>query len=242
VNHDEAEELLGAYALDAVDGPELEALERHLEGCSRCRAEVAEHREVAVLLASGGAPAPDGVWERIAGALEAAPPPVELEAFARRRQSRTLPRVAAVALVAAALLAAVLGLEVHDQANRIDKLETAMANPLAPAMEAAFDDPGSTLVALTSEDGGTVVRGVVTPGGTAYLRATTLPPLATGRTYQLWGATGGGLVSLAVLGPNPGVVTFRDADYDLFAITAEESPGGVVSSRKPAGVKGTRTG
>ncbi len=46
MNHD-AEQLLGAYALAALDSEELEAVERHLESCSSCRQMLAEYRQVA---------------------------------------------------------------------------------------------------------------------------------------------------------------------------------------------------
>ena len=68
--HEEIQELLGAYALDAVEDAERDAIELHLRECPRCRAEVADHREVASLIGHGGAPAPDGVWDRIVGALD----------------------------------------------------------------------------------------------------------------------------------------------------------------------------
>ncbi|MGZ4705939.1 MAG: anti-sigma factor family protein, partial [Acidimicrobiales bacterium] len=57
----EVEELIGAFALDAVDADEREAVERHLADCPRCRNELAGHLEVAALLGNTGAPAPDGV-------------------------------------------------------------------------------------------------------------------------------------------------------------------------------------
>src|SRR3954468_13451869 len=74
---DEFTELLGAYALDAIDDDEREAIEAHLLTCPRCRAEVAEHREVAAFL-SKGAPAPDGVWDRIAAELSPPAPPLRM--------------------------------------------------------------------------------------------------------------------------------------------------------------------
>ena len=40
MSHDEASDLLGAYALDAVDGDEFVELEEHLGTCPRCRAEL----------------------------------------------------------------------------------------------------------------------------------------------------------------------------------------------------------
>src|SRR5260221_6653406 len=98
------EELLGAYACDAVDPDERDAVERHLPGCPRCRAEVAELREVTALLANADAatPVPDGVWDRIASSLEETPPPLRLsvitnDASASQRRRRPGPWVAAIA-------------------------------------------------------------------------------------------------------------------------------------------------
>ena len=67
--HAEIEELLGAYALDAVDPETAAVIARHLEECVRCSVEVAQHHEVAGMLAnSGGAPS-SAVWDGIAGRL-----------------------------------------------------------------------------------------------------------------------------------------------------------------------------
>jgi anti-sigma factor RsiW len=70
LSHDEAAELLGVYALDALDPDEAALVEAHLEECPRCRAEVARHHEVSGLLANSGAEAPAELWDRIAGRLE----------------------------------------------------------------------------------------------------------------------------------------------------------------------------
>jgi hypothetical protein len=78
LTHSEIQELLGAFALDAVDGDERDLVEAHLAGCPRCRAEVEGHRETAALLAQGGERAPEGVWDRIAEALDEAPPALDL--------------------------------------------------------------------------------------------------------------------------------------------------------------------
>jgi anti-sigma factor RsiW len=74
IGHTELQELLGAYALDAVDPDEAAAIERHLPTCPRCRNELAEHREVAALLGYAGGSAPSGVWDRIVASLEEPPP------------------------------------------------------------------------------------------------------------------------------------------------------------------------
>lgn len=47
------EDLIGAYALDAVDPAERRLVEDHLRGCDRCRLELAELSEAAVHLSDG---------------------------------------------------------------------------------------------------------------------------------------------------------------------------------------------
>jgi anti-sigma factor RsiW len=76
--HENLQELLGAYALDAVEPDEVAAIERHLPTCPRCRTELADHREVAALLGYAGGAAPDGVWDRIIASLEEPPPAMRL--------------------------------------------------------------------------------------------------------------------------------------------------------------------
>jgi hypothetical protein len=135
--HHDIQELLGAFALDAVDDDERDVIEAHLAGCPRCRAEVAGHRETAALLAHTGDRAPDGVWDRIAEALDEAPPALDLARIApprtgavsdpapdsaaaaaaelaERRAARALPRsiplrVAAVTMAVAAAVTLFLG-------------------------------------------------------------------------------------------------------------------------------------
>ena len=78
MTHDEIEELLGVYALDALDDDERQEVDDHLLTCPRCRAELAAHREVAALLGNrvGDAPAvaPDELWDRISASLQDEPP------------------------------------------------------------------------------------------------------------------------------------------------------------------------
>ena len=86
----EIDDLLGAYALDAVDADERELVERHLAGDPAARAEVDEMRETAAVLASlpvadEGAPA--DLWDRIAGAIaDPLPPPTTRKRQRNRRR------------------------------------------------------------------------------------------------------------------------------------------------------------
>lgn len=73
VNHEQIAELLGAYALDAVDPDEAELVARHLVECPRCAAEVDEHRGTASLLANRGSDAPTDLWDRISAQIQGVP-------------------------------------------------------------------------------------------------------------------------------------------------------------------------
>lgn len=238
MTHDEIIELLGAYALDAVDDTERAAVEEHLPVCPRCRSEVEEYREVAAIMSHGGGDAPQGVWRRIADSLEEAPPKLGLAPLqaAPRPEHTTRSRsrwVATVATAAAVVLIAVLGVQVRQQSNRIDQLQVAQEEPLAPAFEAALEAPSSRRLELRSPDGTLVVHGVITLDGFGYLGASELPGLDAASTYQLWGTVGGRVVSLGVLGPTPRIFPFRGEPYTSFAITREEAPGVVQSRQEP---------
>lgn len=75
VTHEQVQDLLGAYALDAVDPDEQHLIAEHVAQCPRCASEVAEHHEVAAMLGNVGADAPPAVWDHIASRLER--PPVQ---------------------------------------------------------------------------------------------------------------------------------------------------------------------
>jgi Anti-sigma-K factor rskA/Putative zinc-finger len=73
--HEEIQELLGVYALDAVDPETAVMVEQHLDTCIRCTTEVAQHHEVAGLLANSGGASPPELWDGIASALDGSTPP-----------------------------------------------------------------------------------------------------------------------------------------------------------------------
>jgi anti-sigma factor RsiW len=82
LRHREIEELLAAYALDAVDAAEAAMVEAHLGGCPLCRAELDGYRETAAALGTTAAAAaadrtdapPPELWDRIAVSLAATAP------------------------------------------------------------------------------------------------------------------------------------------------------------------------
>lgn len=175
--HREIEELLGAYALDAVEAEVAAEIELHLRDCPRCRAEVTAHREVATLLGNAGADAPDGLWDRIASSLEEEAPPFDLAVLsplrgagdgsvasripspdrdagpARREANRRWQVVAplSVAVAAAAVAIVILGVRVANLDSKVHTLSSALAGEGQNAeVAAAVLNPSHLTIPLTS--------------------------------------------------------------------------------------------
>jgi anti-sigma-K factor RskA len=238
------DDLLGAFALDAVEPEERELVEHHLAVDPDARAEVDAMRETAAVLASiprDTHDAPDDLWDRISSAIHepAAEPEPEPERSAvepipitRARRARSVPmRVFAPVVAAAAIVVLVLAVAI---ANR----SPSRAGNLADAYRQAVAH-GATTVALATQANGPVEAEIALQSdGTGYLRNEHLAALPAGRTYQLWAVTGSGgtqrVLSAGVLGPDPQAVAFHVASRPAsFAITVEDAPG-VVQSTQPA--------
>ena len=233
--HEEIQELLGAYALDAVEAAERAAVEAHLAECPRCRAEVSEHLETAALLAAGGAQAPDALWDRISGGLEG---PIPLES---RRQRRAPVRWLAAAAAAVAIAAVgLLSVEVVRQRGEIEQLAASTQEAtLVNAANAALLDPEARRFRLTSAAGADV-DAVILPDGTGYIVSDNLRPLPPTRTYQLWALGDADPISAGVIGPNPSVSAFSaPPDAAGLAVTAEVAGGVVASKNDPVAVAET---
>jgi anti-sigma-K factor RskA len=233
LSHDELEELLGAYALDAVTGDERGQIERYLERSPRARAEVAELRETAALLAHAGGDAPEGLWKRIEQSLGAEPPRMRRPSspgvvpLLRRRGWRG--RASAAAAVAAAVTIVALGVQVVRQDDRIDELTADVgSDDVLRAAHAATRDPDARQVRLRSNDGALEADLVYLPDGAGYLTNDNLPKLAPNRVYQLWALVGEKprAISAGVLGADPRVIAFRfSGAVTGFSVTDEHVPG-----------------
>ena len=240
----ELDELLPLFALDALDGEEHAQVERYVARDDAARAEVQSLREAVALLPPADVRAPATLWSNIEESLgepaeRAAAPPLRMlpgptaALPARPRRERRRVRVVAAALAVAAVVAiGVLGLQVARQQDRIDDLAAEMhRDPLreqAMAARAAKDAHVVRLDAMSGSGGATEV--VMLPDGTGYLLGDRLPALAEGATYQLWAKVGDAssarMVSLGVLGADPGVAPFRlAAEPSMFEITTEPASG-----------------
>jgi len=176
MNDGSPHELSAAYALDALDGDELQAYEAHLAGCERCREEVASFRATAGALAYDvDLPAlPETLERRI---LESA--------RAERPNVVPLPRrwafPAAALGVASAAAAIALGIWAVHLSNSIDhqkqlrKDQKSLIDVLSDCSKTPMNGGGAVCVAPTKQ---------------AVVIADNLSPASPGKTYEAWVITG----------------------------------------------------
>lgn len=219
--HDRIVELLGVYALHAVDPDEDRLVEEHLATCARCRAEVDGLRRVAADLAVAGAldgaEPPPRVWSGIAagiGAREVGIPPAtplapgasrRVRSARRRRPGRPSPTwIAAAVGVAAAVAIALLSFGLVNAQGHVDRLRASLGGSAAQvALRAALESPGHQVAELRSSAGSRLVELVVRRDGAGYVVRSTAATLPPDQTYQLWGNIGGRAISLGLLGRRP---------------------------------------
>ena len=262
---EELENLLAAYALDALDSAERVEVEDLLNRDPQARRAVERYRETAALLAFAGTDAPPGLWDRIetriSGTEDGHPPTLRLPEPAPIPQvgaagkvvdlaaRRARPARGWLAAVAAAVLTVtgILGVQVWRQQDRIDRLERQAASLRADALRRAATDAArraeARTVELRSPDGRLAARVVYLPDGTGFFRSGNLLPLGPQRTYQLWALVGDPqrptVISAGVLGNRPGLAPFHFTGPVVGFVVTEEAAPGVVSSSNPALLAGT---
>lgn len=264
----ELDELLGAFALNAVDATEADQIDAYLRRSPRARSEVSDHLEVAAALGSLAGEhhgqlsndVPQRLWESIVGKLPERAPIVDREAAiltftrpeltadrsvdatpAATRVARSRWRTAATAMLVAASVTAVSGLTavVIRQGSTINELEgqvaAAKASDIADdvILQRVLSAPGTQVVRLTDANGSAVASIALASNGTGYVFGSTLPPLPSGTTYQLWGVSDGIVLSLGIFGADPVVAPFAASGrYSQLVMTAESGPGVVASTSK----------
>ncbi len=174
----EIHELSAAYALDALEGKDLEAFEEHLAHCAECRENVTTFQRVAADLAYDvDAPEPPaGLRGRILDQAAAERPKVV--ALPRRRWA--LP-VAAAAAVAAGVAALALAFWAADLSQQLDDVQAEQHR----ANEAliALIDPSASHFALQGANGVLVVDD---ESGAGKLVISGLERAPSEKTYEAW--------------------------------------------------------
>jgi Anti-sigma-K factor rskA len=238
----EVRELLGAYALNAIDPDERAQVDELLLSDASARAELHELEHAAAWLGHASLRPPAGAWDAIASEVardldaSAATQAAATDAAAvvpvaasnadptvrairpERRVSRWLVAAAAVVVLA------IGGGTVIAIANRSG------SQSVSDRAAAAQRSSSARTVRLHSIDGRWSARAVVLPNGTGYMLDASMPPVPEGRALQLWSITPSGPVSAGVL--HGGVQQFHVAGASTALAVTEEPHGG---SRRPSG-------
>ncbi len=248
ITHDAASELLASFALDAVEDEERRQVEDHLATCPRCRSELDAMSAVAAAMGNSVEPLPEGLWSNIASRLpergDEEPPPMPRlvagdrstegapDATGRGRLRGPMATLGALA-VAAAAVAALLGVGLVRADDRVAHYQSLARVGTAETVAAALEVPGHQVVTLETAGQAELARFVVVPDGRGYLISSTLPTLASHHTYQLWGTIANKPISLGLLGPSPRQATFTvatTAPLSKLSVTVEPAGGSVVPS------------
>jgi anti-sigma-K factor RskA len=219
VPHDEIESLLGVYAVDAVDATERALIERHLESCPRCRAEVDEHRSALAVLVEDET-APPALWEHISAAITpsatTAPPTGALATVIPFPRRRWLLSTAAAAAVAAGIA---VGLTLAFTSDGLGD----------PDLRAAV----LPIEAATVVDGSAALYDTQSSQGVLVLDLENLPAAPAGHHYEVWvlrASAGGEMEAVGAFSQREGSTRLElplpgPGDYAAVDISVEEDGG-----------------
>ncbi len=235
---DQTRELLGAYALDAVDDVERRRVEKLLASDPSARDEVERLRLVADMLGNAAESAPPAqLWESLQSAVNtdssARKPSGSTEPTSifssKKHRSINKPFLAAAAVLAVFVIGGAIFAGVRQDGNVPNTIAamTAMANDAA-------SKPGSRTGFLTDPDQTMKVQVVADAQGHGFLMTDPLPALPEDETYQLWAANNGTMISLGMLGSNPEMSMVPiDPSVTELALTREPVSGSVAPTSSP---------
>lgn len=182
--------LTGAYALDAVDGPEREAFEDHLRRCQPCDNEVRGLAETATSLALAVAePPPASLRTRVMAATAVTrqlPPLPAADAVRQPRRPRPdtaswFPRLATGLVAACLVIAVAFGVVGISAEHRLSALQAQNR-----AVAAVLSAPDAHIASNRTSRGGTATVVVSHSEATMVVTTSGLPGLPSSKVYQLW--------------------------------------------------------
>lgn len=247
MTHADLKEMLGLYALGALEGDDAAALATHLGQCDACVAELADLEETSAELARAAGPVEPSVevTRRILEATRSEPQLLAVRPAregsiatphlrpspAAPRPRRRLLRVAARVAVAAVVV--VLVVSQLTLLRRLDRARTMLAS--GREFLEFVTSPDVTTAPLRATESVAGARALVAydrRSGRVVLFAFDLPPPPPDQVYQLWLISDGVRPGLVFSPDALGAAVRRDRwspeprEAPLFAITLEPSPGG----------------
>jgi hypothetical protein len=230
---EELRELLGAYALDALDPKERAQVDALLLADPSARAELHELEHAAAWLGHASLRPPTSAWDAIAAqvdrdlasdAAEPAPPMPTSTAHSTSPHRATRWLVAAAVVLVLTIGAAGV-VAVVDRSSGSESITT--------QYQAAMHNPLARVTTLRSADGKYSARVVVLRDRTGYMAEAVMPAAGAGRDFQLWSITPKGPVSVGLLRGGGDIVRFHVAGATT-ALAVTDEPGG--GSRVPTGI------
>jgi anti-sigma-K factor RskA len=199
---DEWRELTSAYALDALEEPDRTRLEAHLLECEECAAEVRSWADVTAVLAYAAPPVevPPEVRARVVQSVSGTASQDTTAQVIQGRFSRPsttkIPAPLGPWLLAAASLLLAVGLGVYSLQLRRLASETGTVVVVLAASDLVRVDLAGQVVAPQAS-----ARAFWSQAQGLVFTASNLPPLPSGRTYQLWIISGETPVGAGLLKP-----------------------------------------
>ena len=234
MTHDEIRESLPAFALDALDPIERDAVSAHVRSCTECQAELASLEPVVNSIGLEAAPVtpPASLRGRVLARVEQEQARSGRARIADRDRQATSSRWLPLAMAASLLLAA--GGLYYAFSSR-EELQT--LRHIARVLEA----PDVITIQLKGQETASAASGRALWSAQQGLvfTADRLPALPGDRVYQLWTISGSKPISAGLLSPDAsGKVTFilsagaATARPDAFGVTIEPA-GGSASPTMP---------
>ncbi|MFH0241675.1 anti-sigma factor domain-containing protein [Streptomyces sp. HK10] len=243
--------LTGAYAVDALDGPERGDFERHLAVCAPCREEVRELTATAARLglAASAAPPPgmrEEVLRRVA-AVRQEPPrarpaggsPGSPGSSGGAGRPRRLPRLVLAACLASAVALGAVAVWQYDRARDARQLAE-QAQRRADELTRLLAAPDTRIAAGELPGGGSATVVVSRSRDRAAFLASRLPEPPAGKVYQLWFDDEGAMRPAGVVDASGGrAAVMMDgpvAGADGMGVTVEPEGGSAQPTSEPLAV------
>lgn len=207
---DELFDMVGVYALDAIDDAERAEIELLLTENAGARQELTRYEDALAALVTDeiAIEPPADAWIGIAERVAATPR--QVVALRPRRAGAWL-------AAAAAVLVLVLG-------GTFAAVRIARNPSLTSQLAAAQRDPASGTGSLAGPGGEAAVA--IRTDGRGYLDVRSLAALPAGKVYQLWSLDAPTPVSLGVVKAKGGIATFTaPADSHVLGLSVEDAPG-----------------
>jgi anti-sigma-K factor RskA len=231
--------------MDAVTEADRKAFEQHMAGCETCQTEVRGLRETTARLAAAAQVRPRPALReqtvQAASLIRQLPPPgpagesatprpplprrVLSAALGTRRAGSWLPRLAVVAALAFALVAAGMGAAMHGAERRLD-----LAQDHSRVIATVLGAPDATMMTRPVATGGRATVVMSHRAAALVFTAADLRPLPSSRAYELWlmgpsGPRAAGLLPAARHGMTGPMVVSGLAPGDEVGLTVEPAGG-----------------